>query len=295
MNALVARLSALALAMSSGCVAGPGGSVSDAGTGEILVEVYSGFVADAPPLETPPVHFLVDADALRPGVAGAVVSDRERLKIRAMLLDPYVARHPGLGFESAALHLFDPAPDAGAQRCDDPAASRFAASRALGRLGDGILGTEPSARARVVIFSRFGGECVPRLCEVASAMMERGVWIDVVALDGESGLPACLATDPPPAPPAILASWMPARPPSYSVEAVTRPGQVATVFARAPTGSVVQVPAGIRRIRVSLDPPEIVGPIRVRRGERVRVRVMDFPLSAPGARSWTVETVDVGG
>ena len=27
----------------------------------------------------------------------------------------------------------------------------------------------------------------------------------------------------------------------------------------------------------------------------VRFRFMDFPLSAPNARSWTVETVDVGG
>jgi hypothetical protein len=270
-------------------LAGAGERASGAtGSGEVVVEVYSGFPASAPALAPAPAHFVIDVSGMLAG--GESPSESEQRQFAQKLIVPYLGRHPGLGLESAAVHLFRRGQK---QECPDAAGgASLAAGEALAQL-DSELAKDASARnARVVLFSAFEGECAPRLCEVAARLVERGVWLELAAIQSDAAVPSCLATLRPPAQAPIpwLGGFAPASAPAFSVEAVTADGAV--VLAQGTAGTPLRVEAGLRRISVALDPPEVIGPIQVRADQRLRIRVLDFPLSAPGERSWRVEVSD---
>src|SRR5262249_6032470 len=73
-------------------------------SGEIVVEVYSGFPLSAPALAPAPGHFVVDVTGMLGGNENA--SEDEQRQLAQKLIVPYLARHPGLGLESAAVHAF---------------------------------------------------------------------------------------------------------------------------------------------------------------------------------------------
>jgi hypothetical protein len=51
----------------------------------------------------------------------------------------------------------------------------------------------------------------------------------------------------------------------------------------------VTAAAGLVALEVDLTPMERVGPFRLRPGERVLVRLLDFPGASPPDRAWQVE------
>jgi hypothetical protein len=179
---------------------------------------------------------------------------------------------------------------------DSSSASELFASEAIGRLQTELARRRESGNARVVLFASFENECVPRICEAAARLVAPGTWLDVVVVGSEQGAPDCLrrlrpsGADPIPwpavsAPPAL---------PGFIVEEVSRQSDREPRILNQGTagGEPVAVSPGLRRIRINLDPPELVGPIRIRPGDRLRVRVMDFPLSGPNQRAWVVESID---
>jgi hypothetical protein len=283
------------LGLLAACAAG--GASRGSGSGELVVQVYSGFTSSAPALAPAPAHLIVDVSGmLEPGAAAA--ADEQR-RLAQSLIVPYLARHPGIGLESAAVHVFRrtaAAPgDASGASCSDPSSgASLAAAQALGRLEQELAEREAARNARVVLFSTFESECVPQLCEAAARLVERGAWLDVVAIQSDARVPACLASlrPAPQAPIPWLASWSAAKPASFRVETVAAPGAEPRVLAEGTAETPLRLEVGLHRIRIALDPPEIIGPIQVRSDQRLRIRVLDFPLSAPGERTWTVDVDD---
>lgn len=289
------RMGGVVLGLLAACAAGGGGGGTGAtGSGELVLEVYSGFASSAPALGPAPAHLVVDVGPmLGPGTPS--LPDDEQRRLAQNLIVPYLARHPGVGFEAAEVHVFRRAALGPGETCADPAGTSLAAGQALAQLEQQLAQAGPGRSARVVLFSAFDGECVPQLCDAAARLVERGAWLDLVAIQSDARVPGCLSALRPAAQTPIpwLASWSAAKPPSFSVEAVVAPGREARVVADGKAGAPLRVEAGLRRIRLALDPPEVIGPIQVRANQRLRIRVIDFPLSAPGERSWTVE-VDNG-
>lgn len=292
MSALRGRWTCLLLGLLAACAAS-GGSPAATGSGELVVEVYSGFVSSAPALAPAPAHLVVDVSAML--APGADTGDDEQRRLAQNLIVPYLARHPGVGLESATVHTFRRMAPAPGESCADPASgTSLAAGLALARLEQQLASGEAGRNARVVLFSGFEGECVPQLCEAAARLVERGAWLDLVAIQSDARVPGCLASLRPSAQAVIpwLASWSRAKRPSFRVETVAAAGSEPRVLAEGLAGTPLRVDAGLHRIRVALDPPEMIGPIQVRPGQRLRVRVLDFPLSAPGERSWVVDVED---
>src|SRR5262245_27044953 len=122
-------------------------------TGEIVVEVYSGFASSAPALAPAPAHWVVDVSSLAPATTSP--SDDEQRRLAQTLVAPYLARHPGVGLESAALHLFRRGGAPG-ETCSDPASgSSLAAGRALELLEQELANDAAAGHARVVLASTF--------------------------------------------------------------------------------------------------------------------------------------------
>jgi hypothetical protein len=279
-----------ALLLAVACAGGDAGSTSG---GEILVELYSGFSAGAPALPPARTHFVVDVSQVLP--EGSTSEEEQRQLVEAVIA-PYLAEHAGPGFESAALHPFRRESGPPAESCADRSSgSSLAASSALARLDEELV-RSGGEESRVVLVAALEGECAPSLCEAAERLAQRGSWIDVAALGGDAGMPACLGQLRPStmAPIGWLPAWSKREAPTFSVESVPAAGSEPVVLARGVTGMLVRAPAGVHRVRVALDPPELIGPLQLRPGQRLRIRIMDFPLSAPGPRAWDVETVDAG-
>jgi hypothetical protein len=284
---LATSLGAAVLAVSllvTSCAGEPG----DGRSGEIVVELYSGFVASAPALPPARTHFVVDVSELLPPDG----SPEDEQRVAQALIAPYVAER-GLGLETAALHAFRRSDaEAGSSCSDRSSGASLAASMALARLDDELARSDEESR--VVLVAALQDECTPSLCEAAARIAKRGTWLDVASLGGDPGQPACLGQLRPStmAPIGWLPAWSKRQPPAFTIESVPPSGREPVVLARGVAGTLVRAPAGVHRVRVALDPPEVIGPVQLRAGERLRIRIMDFPLSAPGARTWEVESVD---
>jgi hypothetical protein len=288
-----ARIAAAFALLATACAAGVDGAPRGDPSAELTVEVYSGFAASGPALVPAPVHFVVDVTSLL-DAEKPTESSEEQQRLAQTLIGPYLERHTDLAFNPSALHVFHRLESGPGDTCADPTSgASFAASRALMRLQKELETQGAGGAQRVVLLTAFETECAPRLCETAGALSARGAWLDVAALGSDVRVPACLENLRP-APRATipwLVQWSAAKPPAFTIEAVAA-GEVAPqVLARGSAGVPVRVSAGLRRIRIALGPPELVGPIQVRPNQRLRIRVMDFPLSAPGARSWQVEVI----
>jgi hypothetical protein len=289
-----ARIAAVFALLASACAADVNRAPRSAGNVELTVEVYSGFGASGPALVPAPVHFVVDVtpllDAEKP-----TESSEEQQRLAQSLIAPYLERHPDLAFNPSALHVFHRLESGPGDTCADPTSgASFAASRALVRLQEELAKQGAAGAERVVLLTAFETECAPRLCETAGALAARGAW-SLAALGSDVRVPACLESLRP-APRATipwLAQWSAAKPPAFTIEAIAAGDGAPQVLAQGSAGAPVRVSAGLRRIRIALDPPELVGPIQLRPNQRLRIRVMDFPLSAPGARSWQVEAIGV--
>jgi hypothetical protein len=51
----------------------------------------------------------------------------------------------------------------------------------------------------------------------------------------------------------------------------------------------VELAAGEVTVWLDLEPPEPVGPLHLAAGQRLYVRVLDFPMTDPPLRRWWVE------
>ncbi len=288
--AILAACALLATSCAAGIDATPVGNAA----AELSVEVYSGFASTSPALVPPAVHFVVDVTPLLdPERPLAPLDEQQRLAQN--LLAPYLESHTDLAFNPSGVHVFHRLERGPGDTCADPTSGQsFAATRALTRLQEELAQASTSSDVRVVLLTAFDTECAPRLCEAAGSLAERGAWLDVAAVGSDARVPACFASLRPgaKAPIGWLASWSPAKPPAFTVEAVGAADAAPRVIAEGAAGSSVRVAPGLRRIRVALDPPELVGPIQVQPNQRLRIRVMDFPLSAPGERAWQVESID---
>ncbi len=147
-----------------------------------------------------------------------------------------------------------------------------------------------ATRARVIVFTDLHDDCGGDLCAAAESLVAAGGWLEL-RLVGDAEPPACIAAlRPSPSLPGRYASYFSPPPPTFRVNAVNpgdgQPSELAS--GRAGDGPVELAP-GLVTVDVDLVPPERVGPFKVGSGERVRVRLLDFPGATPPDRAWQVE------
>jgi len=82
-----------------------------------------------------------------------------------------------------------------------------------------------------------------------------------------------------------------AKPPAFRVEVLdpAKSGPGRTLATGVAGGPAVRVPSGLVRVVVEVSPVETIGPLQLPPGGAAKIRVMDFPLSAPDERAWIVE------
>jgi hypothetical protein len=160
------------------------------------------------------------------------------------------------------------------------------ASQALDALA-GQLASSGAQKSRVVLVSDMSGECTPRLCESAQRLTSSGMWLDLVQI-GPGTPPQCIQELQLSGPqPSFLAAG---EAPKFRVESLESAATQRSVLARGDAqGAPVTVEPGLRMIVIELSPEEQIGPVLLQDRQRTRVRLMDFPLSAPGKREWVVE------
>jgi len=165
---------------------------------------------------------------------------------------------------------------------------------AAARLIDEALAKRQAAGAsdsRVVVVTDFNDECAVALCASAQRVNQAGGWVDTVQI-GPGSAPACLASLAPSSaePRGLFGTAAPTLPAFRVEQSSIGEGKPSTIAGRGTVQSgAVSVPAGLWSIVVELEPEERIGPVLLQPGERVKVRLMDFPVSAPGRREWTVE------
>lgn len=150
----------------------------------------------------------------------------------------------------------------------------------------------PLDRTRVVVFTDLGDECGGDLCAAGAALTAAGARIDFVLL-GEARVPECFAEFAPTTPPHAAASSGPAPSPGFRVLreglAPDAPGAV-LARGRANAGAVA-VPPGTALVVVEVQPPALIGPMRLEPGSLTRIHVLDFPSLDPPVREWGWESV----
>ncbi len=286
MNARTLQLSGLiALVLGAGsCVTPPDGSRSiAAGEAQVRVEVYQGLRPGTIP--DPELDVLVDITPLLgpdevPGPETDLTPLAENFAGRiASLLPSGQSKTRYHGFQR--LGSSDAAP-----QCPEPNRETFAVV-ALEALRE-KLAAEGAESARVVLVSDVSAECTPLLCATAQRLAASGTWLDLVQI-GPGTPPPCIAE-------LRVAANLPAflkaksSTPAFRVESLESPTQARSVLARGNAqAEPVAVSPGLRMIVVELSPEEQIGPILLQDRQRTRVRLMDFPLSAPGRREWVVE------
>jgi hypothetical protein len=139
----------------------------------------------------------------------------------------------------------------------------------------------------MVLVSDVSAVCAPLLCAAAQRLAASGTWLDLVQI-GPGTPPACISElQVAPSSPAFLNAQSA---PAFRVETLETASQARSVLARGSAQGVpVAVSPGLRMIVVELSPEEQIGPVLLQDRQRTRVRLMDFPLSAPGRREWVVE------
>jgi hypothetical protein len=256
------------------------------GSARVRVDVYGGFPGGA--VEPPPSHLVVDVTALV-GPAEPPASDADLQPLAQSLAEGVLAPLPGGG--RATLHPFHRLRAAGS--CPVRTGQTHG-SDALAALRRGALAGDAARGAQVVLALNFADECLPPLCQTAQELTAAGAWLDIVQM-GRGEPPACLKELPPPAPaePAALASSLRAAERTFRVERLVARDTPGSLVARGRSGGAVGVEPGVHLVVIEGAADIVVGPFGVRAGQIVRVRVLDFPLSAPEDRSWTIEVTDV--
>jgi hypothetical protein len=172
------------------------------------------------------------------------------------------------------------------------AAPRTGASLADGlrRVADTIARERRGPGARVVAISDLAPECGGDPCEAARALVATGATLELVAI-GEAPAPECIAALAAPAsPPAAFADVVPLTAPRFRATPArpgARPGAPVEGVAG---GEAIELPAGVARVDVALEPPLVVPELALVGGALHRLRILDFPSASPPVREWTLET-----
>jgi hypothetical protein len=275
----------VALLSSAGsCVTAPDAARSVApGESQVRVEVYQGLRPGTIP--DPELDVLVDITPLLgpdevPGPTTDLTPLAESFAGRiASLLPAGQSKTRYHGFQRIGGSETAPA-------CPEPDRETFAVA-ALDALRE-KLAAAGTPSARIVLVSDVSAECTPLLCAAAQRMAASGTWLDLVQI-GPGTPPQCLSElRVTPSSPAFLKAQ--ASTPAFRIETLETSTQPKSVLARGNAqADPVAVSPGLRMIVVELSPEEQIGPILLQDRQRTRVRLMDFPLSAPGRREWVVE------
>ncbi len=274
----------LSLVAGSSCVTPPNGGTIAPGEAQVRVEVYQGLRPGTIP--DPELDVLVDITPLlgpdeAPGPDADLTPLAENFATRIASLLP-------VGQSKTRYHGFQRirSSDAPASTCPEPDRETFAVA-ALDALREKLAagGTQGS---RVVLVSDVSSECTPLLCAAAQRLAASGTWLDLVQI-GPGTPPPCIADlKVATSSPTFLNGQSAA--PAFRIESLASPAGPSSVLARGNAqGTPVAVSPGLRMIVVELKPEEQIGPVLLQDRQRTRIRLMDFPLSAPGRREWVVE------
>lgn len=154
----------------------------------------------------------------------------------------------------------------------------------------------PLDRTRVVVFTDLGGECGADLCEAGRSLAAAGARLEFVVFGG-SIAPSCFADFVPDRPPRIAATPIEAPRPNYRVEIhdldSKRRGPI--IARGAADGSKLAVGPVPVLVVVDMNPPALIGPIKLHPNGHTRVRILDFPALDPPVREWGWDTVPASG
>ncbi len=279
------------LAWAGGCVT----PVTDAlptrepvqpGAAEIEVEVYRGLSAGTLPQGTS--HLLVDVTPMtypddRPREEAALAALANRMLQQLELELPTEADrnvYPFLRASSA---------ESEAPACPSDPQKQTYASVAIDQIRTVLAGRLLLDGARVWLITDLSSECAPLLCSAAERLIQQGGWLDLVQV-GTGAPPNCLSQlRPSSRQPSALTAVGSQPAPSFRIESVVAEGTPRVLARGTAQGPPIEVGVGYRAIVVETQPEERIGPIELRPGQRVRVQLMDFPVSAPSAREWKIE------
>lgn len=284
MNARTLQVAALLSAALAGSCATPSDPANvAAGEAQVRLEVYQGLRPGTIP--DPELDVLVDITPLL-GPDEVPGPETDLAPLAESFADRIASLLPA-GQTKTRYHGFQRLGSSeGAPSCPEPDRETFAVA-ALDALREKLAaaGTQSS---RVVLVSDVSAECTPLLCAAAQRLAATGTWLDLVQI-GPGTPPPCIAELRVAArSPAFLNAQTPV--PAFRIETLETATQARSILARgnAQSGPVAVSP-GLRMIVVELTPEEQIGPILLQDRQRTRVRLMDFPLSAPGKREWVVE------
>jgi len=274
-------------------------------SGEVELQVFSGFAPQTTGTALPAkrIVVLVDAtrsmlrrdahggtlfDAARGGAADALraTADGDEVSVEAL----GNRRGAGCGVPERLT-----GPDRGAERARPLAALTKLAPEGEASVATSLqeIQTELDAegatrRTTVVVFTDLEDTCGGDLCAAAESLVQAGGWVDLRVV-GDAPTPACIAAlRPSLALPGRAASYLSPPPPHFRVVADEAEGHSVLASGQAGSGAVT-ARAGLVALEVDLIPPERIGPFRLREGETVRIRLLDFPGTAPPERTWQVE------
>ena len=259
-----------------------------AGAAGIRVEIYGGFEGGA--AVPPPSHLIVDVTPLL-GSAEPPAANADLTPLAKELAEGLLAPLPGEA--SPSLHPFHRmAPRPQATTCPIRGA-KTQASDLIGELRRGVLSGEAARGSQVILALDFTEECTPLLCQRATELASAGVWIDVIQV-GRGEPPSCLESLPeiPAVEPPGLREGATRAPRMFRVEQLRPDGSTTRILANGRAGATVSVDPGVHIVVLEGQPDIVIGPFELGVGQVARVRVLDFPMSAPEARSWTVEVIN---
>ena len=278
-----AALAVLLSLLAGGSCATPGDSIAP-GQAQVKVEVYQGLRGGTIP--DPELDLLIDVTPLL-GPDEVPGRDSDLTPLAASYAKRIGSLLPA-GQAKTRYHGFHRVGTASrSDACPEPGRETFA-GEALDALR-AQLASAGTPNARVVLVSDVSSECTPVLCDAAQRLAASGTWLDLIQI-GPGTPPQCLQDleSSQGKAPAFLSSQTAA--PAFRVETLESSTSPRNVVARGNAqGGPVSVDPGLRMIVIELSPEEQIGPVLLQDGQRTRVRLMDFPLSAPGRREWVVE------
>jgi hypothetical protein len=148
----------------------------------------------------------------------------------------------------------------------------------------GSLGRGHEA-TRVVAFTDLNDSCGGDLCAAATALESAGASLDLVVI-GEAQVPDCVGAMTRSRGTTDLPATLGERPIPFRVlldGAVAVEGRVGD----AP----VEIPAAPVTLVVDLDPPLLLGPMRISPDTVTRLEILDFPHATPPVREWRWEAL----
>lgn len=286
------------------------GPQPDAPPAELAVEIWSGF-QQPPSLAPPPplrVEILLDlTSSMRAHAPGAPPRYLGARESAARLVESLAGDTP-LGVRALGLTR--------GVRCSQatPVAEGAVAAlrtrlpgrlRALAPASEGSLAAAFDAvrrdlagdleGARIVALTDLDNECGGDLCAAGAALVGAGARLELIVLSN-AALPDCFLDFAPSGPPRLAGSSPPADAPRFLVERHNSGrDEAGEVLGRGRAdGTPVTVASGAALVTVEMEPPAVIGPMRLSPGTRTRVRVLDFPLLTPRMREWRWDTEPIG-